>query len=393
MKKLLLLFAVLLCFLTISCDEMLPGIGNDTGESENYPECGTPYLTDNITSLDSMPPETASETAEEIYLCVDWMDFVRIGGVVYDGGFENRTVDGSLIGEKIGEVLYKVKSAPTQEEFDEANKADFASYLRPVGSAIYKVKNDENSIAVLDGGEYYLYTHRVHYSIGFEASGGEMYGIPGESRCVTVNTPLELAEVWGCVEPVPQDISERYGDKLQDITLVIVQLVSGWGGTEYGIESVIRSGDDINVGVVQFDSDAGGDEAMHYWTFYIEIPKTDNKNVVVNVTTVKPLENDSELAQISYEIMNNYVQYQTETDHSSYEGTAVIHRFSAEERARSLGDYSGYSADVSYCGTNNYWLVRLTRWTGGGGHSVDTVIRAADGKVISVHEDYLEFAE
>lgn len=383
-----------------ACDEVLPGVGDSSGESETYFDCGTPYLTDDITSMESMPHETIShdiETDVDVYVCVDWMDFVKVDGETYNGGFENRTVDESLIGEKIGEIAYKVGSSSyTSTELEEVAKIDFSSYLRDVGCEIFKVKNVEGAVAVLEDGKYYLYTKSI-YRVSFNVFGGEMYSWPASNDrnlAFVINTPLELGELYGCETPIPQELSERYGgDRLNDTTLVAVRLVSGWGGREFGIESLLKSGDDLLVNVVQLDSAADGDDAMHYWTFFIEISKTDVKNVVINLTTVKPLEDNQSLVSIPHETLNNYLQYQTETDHSRYNGQAAINIYAAEEIARGLGDYSRYVAEIRYCPTNNYWLVRFTHRIDSGGHTVDYVIRAADGKVIAAHEDYLESPE
>ena len=63
------------------------------------------------------------------------------------------------MGEKIGEILYSFKSFyESKEELNEADKRDFTAAFRPIGCEIYAVKDDENSIAVLDDGKYYLYT-------------------------------------------------------------------------------------------------------------------------------------------------------------------------------------------------------------------------------------------
>lgn len=143
MKKIFLIIALILCLLIISC-------------REEYSCGGTlPLITENEETT------AAEETTEELMwsVCVDWMDFVRVNGVVYDGGFENRTLDESLVGERLGEIQYKVKSYyESEEELQQANKRDFTAAFRPIGSELFAVKDDENSIAVLHNGKYYLYT-------------------------------------------------------------------------------------------------------------------------------------------------------------------------------------------------------------------------------------------
>lgn len=362
----------------ISCDELLSGIGNDSGRAEDTKG----------TEIFPIPPETWYASDTEICICVDWSDFVRVNGVSYDGMFESITVDESRVGEKIGEILYHVKSYySSYEEMNAAEKRDFTASFRSIGCEIFSVKDDRDSIAVLDGGKYYLYSIRDNSTIPFAVFGGEGYGLPGSddrNRAFVINTPLELGELYGCTTPMPQELSERYGgDRLNDITLVVVRLVSGWGGTDYGISSVMKSGDDIIVNAVQFDSDGAGDCAMHYWTFFIEIPKTDDKEVKINLNTVKPLKIDSELTSISSSEMSNYVYYDPEVDYGRFEGKAVYNKAVAEELVRSTGEYGGYSAFVRFCPTNNYWLVSLSRFGESSSHIVDTVVRAADGKIIS----------
>ena len=142
MKKIVLITALVLCLFMISC-------------SDEYSCGGTlPEITENEAT-------TASEETTEGLMwsvCVDWMDFIRVNGVVYDGGWENIEVDESRIGEKLGEILYKVKSYyESEEELQQADKRDFTAAFRPIGSEIFAVKDDVNSIAVLHNGKYYLY--------------------------------------------------------------------------------------------------------------------------------------------------------------------------------------------------------------------------------------------
>ncbi len=144
MKKISLIIVLVLCFFMISCQE--------------EPQCGgTPP---EITVSESEETTEAAETTEIMTsILVDWMDFIRVNGVVYDGGWENREVEESRIGEKLGEILYTVKSYyESEEEMLQADKRDFTAAFRPIGCEIFAVKDDENSIAVLDGEKYYLYT-------------------------------------------------------------------------------------------------------------------------------------------------------------------------------------------------------------------------------------------
>ena len=143
MKKLLIPLVCLLFFaFTVACDDAIDDIGGETT---------LPEITEQASATDTEQIVTS--------ILVDWMDFVRVGGVVYDGGWENREVDQSQIGEKLGKILYKVKSYyESEEELHQADKRDFTAAFRPIGCEIFAVKDDENSIAVLDDGKYYLYT-------------------------------------------------------------------------------------------------------------------------------------------------------------------------------------------------------------------------------------------
>ena len=144
MKKISLIIVLLMSFFIISC--------------QKEPRCGGTLPV--ITVSESDETTQATDTDEIITsILVDWSDFVRVNGVAYDGGFENRETDPSHIGEKLGEVLYTVKSYyESEEELLQADKRDFTAAFRPIGCKIFAVKDDENSIAVLDGGKYYLYT-------------------------------------------------------------------------------------------------------------------------------------------------------------------------------------------------------------------------------------------
>lgn len=377
-----LLISILLCLSFSSCD--LAGIGNDTVR-EHVKDNVTPEMT-----------EILIQGNEETYveICVDWSDFVKVNGISYDGHFENRVIDESRVGEKIGEILYTVKSNySSQEEMNAASNRDFTAAFRPIGSEVFEVKDDKDSIAVLDNGKYYIYTRKESYTIPFEAFGGEGYSFPSTeeiNRAFSFNTFDQLCEVYGGAENMPTDIFNRYsGDALSNITLVVVELISGWGGTEFGIRSVSKSGDDILVNAVQLDSDGVGDAAMHYWTFFIEIPKTDDKNVIVEVDKYDPLAYDSELKKLTYEEIAGYPLWVPGEDYGRYAGQAVLNKYAAEEVLCGMYNYTLGNIEIAYNPTYNFWIAQHTR---GNGTIVNdicyTVIRAADGKCISQWEDH-----
>lgn len=371
MKKISLIIVLLMSFFIISC--------------QKEPRCGGTLPV--ITVSESEETTQVAETDQiSTSILVDWSDFVRVNGVAYDGGWENREVDVSRIGEKLGEILYTVKSYyESEEEFHQADKRDFTAAFRPIGCEIFAVKDDENSIAVLDGGKYYLYSHRSF--VDFEVYGGERNGLPiadDKSFGAVINSFEELCKTFGGEENVPEEVKTRFSGKIfDDTTLIVVGLVSGWGGTECGISSVEKVGSDIHVYARQFDSDADGNDAMHYWTFYIETDKIQGKNVVLHTEKCEPLKNDTELHSVIYEQINKYILYAPDVDLGLYDGKPATNKYAAEEIARSICNYSGHSVFIRYCPTNNYWLVELTHSDGSGIYITDVVIRAADGKVIS----------
>lgn len=147
MKKISFLTLFALCLFMISCNEK-QSCGGDLIETEN-----------SAIEIDKTAELSETAEGEKVHILVDWMDFVRVNGKTYDGAWENKEVDESRIGEKLGEILYKVKSYyESEEELNQANKRNFTAAFRPIGCEIFAVKDDENSIAVLDDGKYYLYT-------------------------------------------------------------------------------------------------------------------------------------------------------------------------------------------------------------------------------------------
>lgn len=175
MKKILFALMIFtLCIFMIACDDILPGIGSDSGRGEVTE--GTPIESmppePTVTALDTVREEdttgtdvftetavTALDTEADCCFDIDWMDFVNVGGICYDGMFENQTIDESRVGDYLGEILYNVKSSYSSlEEIQAESKRDFTASFRQIGCEIFSVKDDENSIAVLDGGKYYIYT-------------------------------------------------------------------------------------------------------------------------------------------------------------------------------------------------------------------------------------------
>ncbi len=374
MKRILALSVLLICLTMISCNPT-------ASESEE---------TSSVSETEEMTEIAETTGKGETHILVDWMDFIRVNGIAYDGGWENREVDKSRIGEKLGEILYTVKSYyENEEELNQADKRDFTASFRPIGSEIFTVKDDEDSIAVLEGGKYYLYSQRLF--VDFKVYGGERNALPSPDDNgfgVVVNSFAQLCEVFGGAQNVPDEIKTRYSGKaLDDTTLIIVNMVSGWGGTEYGISSVRKVGSDFHIYALQFDSDADGDAAMHYWTFYIEIDKNRGENVVLQTDKCSPLKNDTQLETVSHDEISKFHLFVPGEDYGFYEGTPVTNRYAAEEVARGAYNYVLGDVTVRFNATYNYWLVKHIRTSADGIFDVYTIIRAADGKIISSAEE------
>ncbi len=370
MKRLFVaLFALLFCFSLVSCD----GIGDETVA----PEVSLPIIDTEI-----LP----TEGGEEVLIDVDWSDFIRVEGVIYDGGFRGEKIDESMVGARIGAILYNVKNTyASREEFEFTEYMNFCSAFRPIGSELFEVKWDGNSIAVLDGGEYYLYTRNAEYPRNFKLYGGENYHIPGlaDNGAWVFNDYSELCDAWGGAENIPEEIKMRYENKnFDDTTLVIVKIVANNGAAQYGISSVSKTDSNICVEAARFESSGEGDEALHDWTFFIEIAKTDIDRAVVSVEDIEPLKLDSELGEISYEDMSEHIQ-QINADLSVYDNAAVTSKEAAIEIVRDSFSQQKAVGTVLYDHVRNYWFVDLLRDDGSNVYGATVVIRAADGKIIS----------
>ncbi len=157
MKRLLLLLAALsLCALAVACDEFLVGIGDETAPITSDPQ---PYIgvsTEVTRQAESQPlPQSGTD--------MEWKNFVLVRGAMYSSIYRDTTVDVSQIGEKLGEITYRMSAAPgtpeAQQEYAKAQDGgEFAAAYRDVGCGVYSVIGNDSAIAVLDGGIYYLYT-------------------------------------------------------------------------------------------------------------------------------------------------------------------------------------------------------------------------------------------
>ena len=90
---------------------------------------------------------------------IDWVDFIKLNGIEYLGDWRATAISRDEIGEKIGEVtcgVPKVYSDSLGNTTDSTPK-DGASYLCKIGTELFSVTTDENAIAALVDGKYYLY--------------------------------------------------------------------------------------------------------------------------------------------------------------------------------------------------------------------------------------------
>ncbi len=162
-RSILISLAAMLCFWLISCDGSLPGIGDDRRHQDGGETEGQIFEESNYEIIDIPLAETTwqTETSPVPDETLEWKNFVLVSGVMYSSTYADTTVDASQIGEKIGEITYRVTARPdtseAQADYTEAQKAEFAAAYRDVGCGVYRVIGDENAIAVLDGGVYYLY--------------------------------------------------------------------------------------------------------------------------------------------------------------------------------------------------------------------------------------------
>ena len=104
---------------------------------------------------------TISETTEQLqYVPVDWTDFIKINGISYKGDGRETEVSSDKIGKKIAEVSCGVPKVYIDDEgnISDSTPADGASFLCRIGTELFSVIGNDNAIAALVDGKYYLYT-------------------------------------------------------------------------------------------------------------------------------------------------------------------------------------------------------------------------------------------
>ena len=109
------------------------------------------------------------------YVCVDWNDFIKLDGVSYRGDWRVTEVAADLIGEKIGEVTCGVPTVYTDGagNMSSMEPEDGASFLCAIGTELFSVIGNDNVIAALVDGKYYLYVSREHPA-GFILCSGDI---------------------------------------------------------------------------------------------------------------------------------------------------------------------------------------------------------------------------
>ena len=103
---------------------------------------------------------TPPPTHERSPVAVDWMNFIKIGGISYIKDWEATIVSADIIGEKIGEVTCEVPTIYTDSEGNvyPSELEDGTAYECPIGTELFSVIDRDDAIAALIGKTYYLYT-------------------------------------------------------------------------------------------------------------------------------------------------------------------------------------------------------------------------------------------
>ncbi len=380
MKKIISLFLAAVFALSFaSCEDMLPGVGDGTGERT------AEHMSDPIES-DILISETSSLTGW--MACIDWMDFVRIGGVIYDGGFKNETVDKSRIGEQIGKIEHNVKSSyESQAEYEADSRRDMSAYIRDIGCKVYKVIDDENAVAVLDGGEFYFYTCKKAATVSpFTIRGYDLLGAySGEgNRGVSINSLAALKREFDDNDILSDKKFAEFTDEyFNQNTLVIATFETGWGGTDIGISGIAEYGGALHVSAVSLNTTGEGDDAIHTWMFFITIPKTDDTNVTVSLEPADPLKDG--VREIKYEDISKYMSTVNYERLRVYEGQAITteaalreHIYTKYGNGCQIGDIN-----ISYEPVQMYWFAEFRAQSGCDIMIYELVVRAADGKIVS----------
>jgi hypothetical protein len=90
---------------------------------------------------------------------IDWVDFIHWDGIKYDGIYSGVLANEEFVGEKIGEVKFKVADNVTNSNYKTKN-GDAAFHEK--GTEIYALKGDSDYIMVKDSRE--INGYRVYFA-------------------------------------------------------------------------------------------------------------------------------------------------------------------------------------------------------------------------------------
>ena len=131
------------------------------------------------------------------HIIIDWVDFVKWNGKTYDGVYSGVLADISYLGDKLGEVKFKVADNVSDPEYKIRN-GDAAFHEK--GTEIYKIKGIPNLIAVksaraINGYELYFSRDELVYKWQFPDMSIEKVNRIEIYQAYVPNTPKHLAEI------------------------------------------------------------------------------------------------------------------------------------------------------------------------------------------------------
>lgn len=139
-KLLLIVLGIILCLL--AC----------THTTKETAETASPPI---LETIDKNP-----EKEEGTITLVDWIDFVKYNGQIYEGDWGETTVPLENVGKLLG---YIENSVPSEiRNFDEYTVPDNASPFCSIGTPFYAVNDSENAIAVYIKNKETYYLYQIH---------------------------------------------------------------------------------------------------------------------------------------------------------------------------------------------------------------------------------------
>ncbi|MDF2544973.1 MAG: hypothetical protein K0S47_4691 [Herbinix sp.] len=85
---------------------------------------------------------------------ISWVDCIQMNNTKYYSNYDRTPIDSSFIGEKVGEVKFKVSKKVHNPSY--RFRDGDATFLE-IGTEVYSVKTNNNAIAVKIDDSYYLY--------------------------------------------------------------------------------------------------------------------------------------------------------------------------------------------------------------------------------------------